>query len=289
MPSNTKNSKVVKSQIQENSEPVKVAEAEPPVKVAEVEPVEATQTGGAKKKVVKEKKPVNKPEGLEGAVEAVEAVVAVVASESEKPKPKSKAKAKAKSDDSKQEANQEETKTKVKKTIKSDKPVKVKADKQGKVDKKPKTKKGKKETGDDQQGGELVTGDEALDGVDDKNVRSFKVKLPNNENFTGRFTGLTPYQAANKALSKYFRESGEIDSEVTFSICESTRKSKRSVYTYTGKRYKLDVPVSYTIQDGRQIIKNFKNLLKKIKKSDLEVKGSVEQETETVIVGEIVV
>ena len=105
--------------------------------------------------------------------------------------------------------------------------------------------------------------------VNGKLVRSFKVKLPDKETFEGRFTGLTPYQAANKALSKYFRESGNIDSEVTFSICESTRKSKRSVYVYTGKRYKLDVPVSYKIQDGREIVKNYKNLLKKIKKSDI--------------------
>ena len=39
-----------------------------------------------------------------------------------------------------------------------------------------------------------------------KRVRSFKVRLPGNESFEGRFTGLTPYQAANKALSKYYRE-----------------------------------------------------------------------------------
>ena len=40
----------------------------------------------------------------------------------------------------------------------------------------------------------------------DKSVRSFKVMLPNTDIFVGRFTGLTPYQAANKALSKYYRE-----------------------------------------------------------------------------------
>jgi len=92
--------------------------------------------------------------------------------------------------------------------------------------------------------------------------------LPNKEEFEGRFTGLTPYQAANKALSKYFRETEKPLVEVTFSICESTRKSKKSVYTYVGKRLKLDVPVTYKIQDGREIVKNFKNSLKKVKKSD---------------------
>lgn len=102
-------------------------------------------------------------------------------------------------------------------------------------------------------------------------IRSFKVKLPGNEDFEGRFTGLTPYQAANKALSKYFRENkASNNTEITFSICESTRNSKKAVYTYFGKRNQLDVPVKYTIQDGREIVKNFKNSLRKIKKSESE-------------------
>ena len=107
-----------------------------------------------------------------------------------------------------------------------------------------------------------------VDSATDRHVRSFKVKLPNKEDFEGRFTGLTPYQAANKALSKYFRETETPSAEITFSICESTRKSKKTVYTYVGKRQKLEVPVTYKIQDGREIVKNFKNSLKKVKKSD---------------------
>jgi hypothetical protein len=107
------------------------------------------------------------------------------------------------------------------------------------------------------------------DESSDRRIRSFKVKLPDKEEFEGRFTGLTPYQAANKALSKYFRETEVPKQEITFLICESTRKSKKSVYTYVGKRYQLEVPVKYTIQDGREIVKNFKNSLKKVKKIDL--------------------
>jgi ABC-type antimicrobial peptide transport system permease subunit len=114
-----------------------------------------------------------------------------------------------------------------------------------------------------------VEGDAEGDETSGKHVRSFKVKLPNKEEFEGRFTGLTPYQAANKALSKYFRETEQPKEEITFLICESTRKSKKSVYTYIGKRYKLDEPVRYKIQDGREIVKNFKNSLKKVKKVDL--------------------
>lgn len=103
-----------------------------------------------------------------------------------------------------------------------------------------------------------------------RHLRSFKVRLPNKEEYEGRFTGLTPYQAANKALSKYFRETENPQAEVTFSICESTRKSKKSVYTYVGRRVQLEVPVRYTIDNGREIVKNFKNSLKKVKKLQAE-------------------
>jgi len=101
-----------------------------------------------------------------------------------------------------------------------------------------------------------------------KTVRSFKVRLPGNENFEGRFTGLTPYQAANKALSKYYRETEQPKKQIMFSIRESTRGSKRSTYTYNGQREKLKVPVEYAIKDGRTIVKNFKNRLVKVKKAD---------------------
>jgi hypothetical protein len=107
--------------------------------------------------------------------------------------------------------------------------------------------------------------------INGKLVRSFKVLLPEKEEYEGRFTGLTPYQAANKALSKYFRENKNVENiatTITFQICESTRKSNKHEYKYTGSRVKLDVPVSYTIQDGRVISKNFKNILKKVKKTE---------------------
>jgi hypothetical protein len=107
-------------------------------------------------------------------------------------------------------------------------------------------------------------------------VRSFKVQLPGSEDYTGRFTGLTPYQAANKALSKFFRENKESNGEITFSIRESTRGSKRNVYSYNGKREKLAAPVKYSIDSKdattgkavtREIVKEYKNRLTKIKKA----------------------
>lgn len=112
------------------------------------------------------------------------------------------------------------------------------------------------------------------------NIRSFKVKLPDSDIFKGRFTGLTPYQAANKALSKFFRLNKNIlNTEIEFNICESTRKSKKTIYSYIGRRYKLDTPVKYEIKDSegntREIIKNFKNSLRKIKKVNNSEKSEV--------------
>ena len=107
----------------------------------------------------------------------------------------------------------------------------------------------------------------------DKSVRSFKVMLPGTDNFVGRFTGLTPYQAANKALSKYYRETKKPKQDIQFSIRESTRGSKRGTYTYNGARLKLDEPVKYTISNSngedREIVKKFKNRLTTVKKSEL--------------------
>jgi hypothetical protein len=111
--------------------------------------------------------------------------------------------------------------------------------------------------------------------ADDGKTRSFKVKLPGSadEEFSGRFTGLTPYQAANKALSKFFRnnENNNISTEpIVFSIKESTRGSKRHTYTYKGLRVKLDQAITYTIKSAsgeeRVITKQYKNQLIKVKK-----------------------
>ena len=113
-----------------------------------------------------------------------------------------------------------------------------------------------------------------VEGEEDSKTRSFKVQLPGEEAFSGRFTGLTPYQAANKALSKYFRslENNNGDEvQVNFSIKESTRGSKRHTYTYRGSRLKLEKPITYTIKsqngEDRVITKQYKNQLVKVKKN----------------------
>ena len=109
----------------------------------------------------------------------------------------------------------------------------------------------------------------------EKSIRSFKVQLPGKEEYTGRFTGWTPYQAANKALSRYFRSTEDPKPVVTFSIRESTRGSNHKVYTYEGHRVKLETPVSYTIGEGNTIVKHHKNQLKKVKKADLAKKENL--------------
>lgn len=135
----------------------------------------------------------------------------------------------------------------------------VKAPKAPKTPKTPKASKGKSTDSEEN----VIETNRA-----GKVVRSFKVMLPGVETYEGRFTGLTPYQAANKALSKYFRETEQPKKQISFTIRESTRGSKRSTYTYNGKREKLSVPVEYAIKDGRTIIKNFKNRLVKVKKNE---------------------
>jgi len=116
-------------------------------------------------------------------------------------------------------------------------------------------------------------GEEDVEDEDEGKTRSFKVQLPNETEFSGRFTGLTPYQAANKALSKFFRNSENTNittDHIIFSIKESTRGSKRSTYTYKGTRVKLEKAITYTIKsaDGQErvITKQYKNQLIKVKK-----------------------
>lgn len=109
-----------------------------------------------------------------------------------------------------------------------------------------------------------------------KSTRSFKVRLPGSTVFEGRFTGLTPYQAANKALTKLYKlnKNKNLSKQVTFTIRESTRGSKKKEYTYNGNRSKLSTPVSYDITDSngvtKTITKQFKNTLTKVKLADLK-------------------
>jgi hypothetical protein len=216
-----------------------------PVAVEPVTAAPATQTGGAKSKKSKAAK-VAVPEVVTeatpvavSAAPAVEDVAQVGGAKAKKPRaPKQSAK-----------------------NTKATTEVKTKSAKAPKTPKTPKAPKAQKGVATEDE-------PEAVTNSDGKVVRSFKVMLPGVETYEGRFTGLTPYQAANKALSKYYRETEQPKKEIVFTIRESTRGSKRSTYTYNGKREKLKVPVEYSIKDGRTIVKNFKNRLVKVKKNE---------------------
>ena len=110
------------------------------------------------------------------------------------------------------------------------------------------------------------------EGVEEEEPkRSFKVKLNADTPAYGRFSGVSPYQAANKALSginKAKTDAGEDPTEeITFYLIESTLKSKKRVHQYHGRRIELDKPVKYIV-NGTPIIKYYKNALKKIKKNE---------------------
>ena len=226
--------------------PVEVA----PVEVAPVEVAVAVQTGGKKKVSTSAKKPANTTK-----VSKTSAKTDVTPKETkETKKPKEAKEPKAPKEAKEQKAAKA--------------PKAPNAPKTPKTPKTPKAAKAAKVT-TDADATELNSED-----AENKSIRSFKVLLPGSETYEGRFTGLTPYQAANKALSKYYRVNAEPLMQIVFSIRESSRGSKRSTYTYNGRREKLAVPVQYSIKDGRVIIKNFKNYLLKIKKAKATLESS---------------
>jgi hypothetical protein len=121
-----------------------------------------------------------------------------------------------------------------------------------------------------------------------KKSRSFRVRLDIDGDQYGRYNGESPYQAANKALSEIIRnkvKKGEpIDEEITFFLIESTKDSKKKIHQYLGKRTKLAEPVKYKVKNGdkeQEITKEYKNILRKVKKSEIDENDSDTNETIT--------
>jgi ABC-type antimicrobial peptide transport system permease subunit len=111
-----------------------------------------------------------------------------------------------------------------------------------------------------------------------KSCRSFKVKLDTTGELYGRYNGDSPYQAANKALSEIIRnklkKNEEVEDEITFFLVESTKASTKKTHEYVGRRIKLDEPVQYTVSGNQTITKEFKNILRKVKKPNNRTKKS---------------
>ena len=107
-----------------------------------------------------------------------------------------------------------------------------------------------------------------------KKSRSFKVKEIADSKAYGRYTGASPYQAANKALSELIRrrkKTGKTtNAKITFTLIESTKGSAHRQHQYIGKRLKLKNPIKYETKQGVTIEKKYKNQLKKVKKSELK-------------------
>ena len=110
-----------------------------------------------------------------------------------------------------------------------------------------------------------------------KSSRSFKIKLEQTGPQYGRYNGDSPYQAANKALSEIIRNKVKnnevVDEDITFFLIESTKGSTKKVHQYVGKRIKLEEPVMYTVVNNntgeeQEITKGYKNILRKVKKSE---------------------
>jgi len=113
-----------------------------------------------------------------------------------------------------------------------------------------------------------------------KGTRSFKVKLEQNGPQYGRYNGDSPYQAANKALSEIIRNrvknNQQTDQDINFFLVESTKGSGKKIHQYVGKRMKLAQPVTYTVDNGQVITKEFKNILRKVKKAELNQQGGAQ-------------
>ena len=110
-----------------------------------------------------------------------------------------------------------------------------------------------------------------------KGSRSFKVKLEVSGPQYGRYNGDSPYQAANKALSEIIRNrvknNIQTDDNINFFLVESTKSSGKKVHQYLGKRIKLETPVTYSVNNGQVITKEYKNILRKVKKSESDLQG----------------
>lgn len=91
--------------------------------------------------------------------------------------------------------------------------------------------------------------------------RTFKVKFSGQREFSGRYTGKTPRQAASKAFSKHVRGKAA-RGKVTFTVVETTRGSGDKERVYVAERVKLVTPTSYKLKSGKTIVRKYKNVIR---------------------------
>ena len=111
--------------------------------------------------------------------------------------------------------------------------------------------------------------------INSSDKRVFKI-LSQDGKLIGKYLGGSPYQAANKALSEIIRSKiknkENINNDIEFNLIEI---NKNKVHMYAGSRQKLENPISYMLSNGQIIVKNYKNILKKIKIEKYDNENSI--------------
>lgn len=106
-----------------------------------------------------------------------------------------------------------------------------------------------------------------------KTKRYFKLVNTKTGEFSGRYVGDTPKQAASKSFTKlvqsYKKNNKKIPGKMPLVIRESTRGKNRKYYAYDASRVKLDTPskLQITDQNGdtKHIVYHYRNIVRKIK------------------------
>lgn len=94
-----------------------------------------------------------------------------------------------------------------------------------------------------------------------RNIRYFKCKY--NDQVFGRFSGLKPKQAANKALTSIIKSNEHNENKIRFEMIECTRGEHSRVICYEGYREKLEKPFEVVIGENK-IMYAYKNVVRKI-------------------------
>lgn len=126
----------------------------------------------------------------------------------------------------------------------------------------------------------VVPADAPVDGEveGDKRQRYFKCEY--NKDSFGRYCGLKPKQAANKALTSIIRSNGGndkcIDKTFRFEMIECTRGGNKKRSIYEGVRTRLPKPLVVNIKSesgAKTITYKFTNKLKKVKDPNAKQAG----------------
>jgi hypothetical protein len=106
--------------------------------------------------------------------------------------------------------------------------------------------------------------DKPADTPDPKSVNKRYFKLQDGPSLHGRFSGLKPKAAANKAFSSILKEMHKAglptpDKPTPFSLREVTRGSKHKTFNFEGTRKELPNPITISLDSGRSVTYKYSN------------------------------